>query len=198
MVLIMAHMCVPSVHSLILSHERPHQIGFLILTLIGVLVPLLMVNPNRMIRSDGTKVTTPRQPSWKTEFMGLFITLKTDPMIVLLFPMFFTSNWFYTWRQFLDLPQFDTHELIPSTEFSGFNGALFSIRARSLNNVCYWISQILGSVLIGLLLDRKSLSRRARAFSGWTAPVPDGVRSPHMGVLLPEAIYPGDCAARIE
>ncbi|KAK0203763.1 MFS general substrate transporter [Desarmillaria ectypa] len=126
-------------------------IGFLILTLIGVLVPLLMVNPNRMIRSDGTKVTTPRQPSWKTEFMGLFITLKTDPMIVLLFPMFFTSNWFYTWQ------------------FSGFNGALFSIRARGLNNVCYWISQIIGSVLIGLLLDRKSLSRRVRAFSGWTS-----------------------------
>ncbi|KAG7448591.1 MFS general substrate transporter [Guyanagaster necrorhizus] len=126
-------------------------IGFLILTLIGVLVPLLMANPNRMIRSDGTKVTTPRQPSWRTEFMGLFITLKTDPMIVLLFPMFFTSNWFYTWQ------------------FSGFNGALFSIRARGLNNVCYWISQIIGSVLIGLLLDRKSLSRRVRAFSGWTA-----------------------------
>ncbi|PBK60050.1 MFS general substrate transporter [Armillaria solidipes] len=125
-------------------------IGFLVLTLIGVLIPMMMANPDKMIRSDGTKVTTPRHPSWKTEIIGLFVTLKTDPMIILLFPMFFASNWFYTWQ------------------FSGFNGAIFNIRARGLNNVCYWISQIIGSILIGLLLDRKSISRRVRAYTGWT------------------------------
>ncbi|SJL05200.1 related to DUF895 domain membrane protein [Armillaria ostoyae] len=125
-------------------------IGFLVLTLIGVLIPMLMANPDKMIRSDGTKVTTPRHPSWKTEIIGLFVTLKTDPMIILLFPMFFASNWFYTWQ------------------FSGFNGAIFNIRARGLNNVCYWISQIIGSILIDLLLDRKPISRRIRAYTGWT------------------------------
>ncbi|KAK0456956.1 hypothetical protein EV421DRAFT_1896148 [Armillaria borealis] len=125
-------------------------IGFLVLTLIGVLIPMLMANPGKMIRSDGTKVTTHRHPSWKTEIIGLFVTLKTDPMIILLFPMFFASNWFYTWQ------------------FSSFNGAIFNIRARGLNNVCYWISQIIGSVLIGLLPDRKSISRRIRAYTGWT------------------------------
>lgn len=57
-----------------------------------------MANPNRMIRSDGTRVVTPRHPSWKTEFYGLWITLRTDPWVVMLFPMFFASNWFYTWR----------------------------------------------------------------------------------------------------
>ena len=77
------------------------QIGFLILTLIGVAVPLFMVNPDNMIRTDGTKVTTPRHPSWKVEIYGLWLTLQTDPMIILLFPMFLASNWFYTWRQFL-------------------------------------------------------------------------------------------------
>ncbi|KAG7450839.1 MFS general substrate transporter [Guyanagaster necrorhizus] len=125
-------------------------VGFLVLTLIGVFIPMLMANPNKMIRSDGTKVMTPRHPSLKTEILGLLVTLKTDPMIILLFPMFFASNWFYTWQ------------------FSGFNGAIFDIRARGLNNVCYWISQIIGSVLIGLLLDRKSISRRIRAYTGWT------------------------------
>ena len=74
------------------------QIGFLVLTGIGVLIPLLMANPKAMIRSDGTRVIPPRHPSWKTEFYGLWITLITDPWIVLLFPMFFASNWFYTWR----------------------------------------------------------------------------------------------------
>lgn len=33
---------------------------------------------------DGTKVTIPRDPSWKTEFLGQYLTLKSDPMIVLL------------------------------------------------------------------------------------------------------------------
>ncbi|KAK0440852.1 hypothetical protein EV421DRAFT_1815351 [Armillaria borealis] len=40
-----------------------------------------------------------RHPSWKTGIIGLFVTLKTDPMIILLCPMFFDSNWVYTWHQ---------------------------------------------------------------------------------------------------
>lgn len=75
------------------------QIGFLILTLIGVTIPLFMADPNKMVRTDGTKVTTPRHPSWKTEIFGLWLILKTDPMIVMLFPMFLASNWFTTWRR---------------------------------------------------------------------------------------------------
>ena len=78
-----------------------NQIGFLILTLIGVAIPFLMANPDNMIRTDGTKVTTSRHLSWKVEIYGLWLTLRTDPLIVLLFPMFLASNWFYTWRQSL-------------------------------------------------------------------------------------------------
>jgi hypothetical protein len=63
-----------------------------------------MVNPDSMIRTDGTKVTIPRHPSWKTEIWGLYYALRKDPMIMLLFPMFFASNWFYTWRQSSFLP----------------------------------------------------------------------------------------------
>ncbi|KAM5530428.1 hypothetical protein V8D89_015903 [Ganoderma adspersum] len=124
-------------------------IGFIVLTGIGVLIPLLMANPAKMIRSDGTRVISPRHPSWKSELYGLYLTLRTDPWIVLLFPMFFASNWFYTWQ------------------FNDYNGALFTIRARALNNLIYWLSQIVGSVSIGFLLDQRGLSRRFRAFSGW-------------------------------
>ncbi|TFK71739.1 MFS general substrate transporter [Pluteus cervinus] len=125
-------------------------IGFLVLTLIGVLIPMMMADPSKMIRTDGTRVSTPRQPSWKTEIAGLFIALRDDPAIVMLFPMFLASNWFYTWQ------------------FNSYNAAIFNIRARSLNNVVYWVSQIVGSVSIGLLLDRHTLSRRTRALTGWT------------------------------
>ncbi|KAG6826222.1 hypothetical protein H0H92_000662 [Tricholoma furcatifolium] len=124
-------------------------IGFLVLTSLGVLIPMFMVDPAKMIRSDGTRVTTARHPSWKTEFYGLYVALRTDPMIVMLFPMFLASNWFYTWQ------------------FNDYNGAIFNIRARSLNNLVYWTSQIFGSLAIGRLLDQERLSRRVRAFAGW-------------------------------
>ncbi len=52
-------------------------------------------------------------------------------------------------------------------EFNDYNGALFDIRGRALNNVVYWSSQIFGSIGIGLLLDSKHLTRRSRAFAGW-------------------------------
>jgi len=125
-------------------------IGFLILTLIGVALAPLMANPGRVIRTDGTKVTLPRHPSWKTEFYSLFIALKTDPMVVLLFPMFVASNYFYTWQQ------------------NDYNAALFNIRTRALNAFVYWAAQIFGSMFLGYcILDRSQYRRRTRAFTGW-------------------------------
>jgi predicted MFS family arabinose efflux permease len=59
-------------------------------------------------------------------------------------------------------------ELIVYIEFNAYNAALFNIQARSLNNLVYWIAQIIGSISIGFLLDHKSIKRRARAFAAWT------------------------------
>ncbi|KAF9219175.1 MFS general substrate transporter [Gyrodon lividus] len=124
-------------------------VGFIILTLIGVVLPIILIEPYKIIRDDGTKVTPIRHPSWKTAFFSLFIALKADPYIVFLFPMFFASNYFYTWQ------------------FNDYNGALFNIRARSLNNFVYWTSQIFGSFGIGfLVLDSPCFRRRTRAFLG--------------------------------
>lgn len=55
-----------------------------------------------------------------------------------------------------------------AAEFNDYNAALFNIRARGLNNLVYWLSQIVGSIAIGLLLDSRRLTRRMRAFAGWT------------------------------
>ncbi|KAF8639403.1 hypothetical protein AX17_001528 [Amanita inopinata Kibby_2008] len=137
-----------NVHSKANQVNNGTYIGFLVLTTIGVIIPMLMADPEKMIRTDGTKVTIPRQPSWKSEIYGLYVALKTDRMIVLLFPMFFASNWFYTWQ------------------FNEYNGVLFDISARSLNNIVYWVAQIIGSVAIGFMLDQKKLRRRVRAFTG--------------------------------
>ncbi|KAJ7755618.1 MFS general substrate transporter [Mycena maculata] len=131
------------------SVKNGTYIVFLVLTVVGACIPLFMVDPKKMIRTDGTRLTIPRNPSWKVELIGLYVALKTDPMILLLFPMFLASNWFYTWQ------------------FNEFNGALFNIRTRSLNSMIYWSSQIVGSLFMAVVLDMKSVSRRTRAFIGW-------------------------------
>ena len=59
-------------------------VGFLVLTALGTFIPLFMTDPRKMIRTDGTRVGTPRHPSWRIEFYSLWIALKTDPMILLL------------------------------------------------------------------------------------------------------------------
>ncbi|KZS90290.1 MFS general substrate transporter [Sistotremastrum niveocremeum HHB9708] len=126
-------------------------IGFLILTLIGVSIPMLMADPHKMYRTDGTKVSAAlrKHPKWSTEFYSLWVALRTDPYILLLFPLFFASNWFYTWQ------------------FNDYNGALFNIRTRALNSFIYWTSQIFGSIFMGYILDIHRFNRRTRAFVGW-------------------------------
>ncbi|THH26745.1 hypothetical protein EUX98_g7448 [Antrodiella citrinella] len=125
-------------------------IAFLVLTLIGVAIPVCMANPKKMFRSDGTKVVYAQHPSVRATLWGLWTTLRNDPWIIMLFPMFFVSNWFYTWQ------------------FNEYNSALFDIRGRSLNNLVYWIAQIFGSIAIATLLDQKRLTWRMRAWAGWS------------------------------
>jgi len=65
--------------------------------------------------------------------------------MLLLFPLFFQSNFFYAF------------------EFGGVNGSLFTVRSRGLNSALYWGSQMLGSYLIGAwLLDSIKLGNARR------------------------------------
>ncbi|KAG2081098.1 MFS general substrate transporter [Suillus discolor] len=126
-------------------------VGFLILTLVGVFLPLLMANPNKVIRTDGTHVNQVSYPSWKTEVSRLYVALKTDPWIIFLFPMFFASNYCFTW------------------EYNNYNGAIFTIRARALNSLMSYTSQVFGSIFLGyFILDQKRVRRRVRALYGWS------------------------------
>jgi hypothetical protein len=143
-------------------------IAFLILTGFGMFIPLLMADPKKMIRTDGTRVTTILHPSWKSEIFGLWVALRTDPYIVLLFPMFLASNWFYAWRKSrFGSVGMNTTLTGAFLEFNDYNAALFNIRTRALNSMIYWMSQMFGSLAIGILLDSQRLTRRTRAFAGW-------------------------------
>lgn len=73
----------------------------------------LLANSNKMICSDGTKVTTRRHPSWKTDITGLFVTLKTDSMLL------FQSHLF----------------LLPTGSTHGVNPPPFSGSSRRFNSI---------------------------------------------------------------
>lgn len=69
--------------------------------------------------------------------------------VICMFPLFFSANVFYSYQQ------------------NDVNGLTFNIRTRSLNGALYWMSQMLGGLLIGLLLDIPWLDRPGRARLGW-------------------------------
>lgn len=112
---------------------------------IGLVLGIFLVNADKVIREDGTKVILMKNPSWKTEFIGLWETLFQDPWIVLLFPMFFTSNIFYTYQN------------------NGLNGTMFNIRTRALNGLLYWLAQIISALIVGYALDYQGIRRSLRA-----------------------------------
>ncbi|KAK4570326.1 hypothetical protein LTR86_002406 [Recurvomyces mirabilis] len=126
-------------------------VGFLVLTFLGACLAWSLCDAKKVVRSDGSRVILMQHPSWKSEFLGLWETLRSDPWIMLLWPMFFASNWFYTYH------------------FSDVNLAQFNTRTRALNNTLYWSSQIFGAATFGLALDSKRFSRPMRAKIAWVA-----------------------------
>lgn len=72
--------------------------AFIVLETIGAVLCLVLVPSERVVRSDGSRVEKYVHPGIKSEFVGLYRTVVSDPWIILLFPMFFASNYFYTYQ----------------------------------------------------------------------------------------------------
>ena len=124
-------------------------IGFIVLTACGALLALALCRGDDVIRKDGSKVILMKNPTWVSELKGLWETLLTEKYVILLFPMFFASNWFYTYH------------------FNDVNLAKFSVRTRSLNSVLYWLAQMVGAGIVGVLLDLTYFRRTVRAKAAW-------------------------------
>ena len=73
--------------------------------------------------------------------------LINDYWVTALIIPFLASNWYYTWQ------------------FNVYNVIFFNLRGRALNNLVYWIAQIVGSYGIGTLLDYQRLGRRTRSWA---------------------------------
>ena len=121
-------------------------VGFIVLMLIGAVLACLLVDAKHVVRHDGSCVIVMKHPTWQSEFVGLWEVLIGDWYIVLLFPMFFSSNFFYTYQ------------------FQDVNLARFSTRTRALNGVLYWLCQIFGAYIFGYALDAAQVRRKIRAY----------------------------------
>lgn len=120
-------------------------IGFIVLMFCGAILALFLCDANKVIRKDGSRVVLMLHPTWQSEIFGLWETLLFNPYIILLFPMFFSSNWFYTYQQ------------------NGLNAAHFDTRTRALNNTLYWLAQIVAAIIFGHAFDIKGVRRTVKA-----------------------------------
>jgi len=124
-------------------------VAFLVLMCCGAVLAFFLVPPEKIVRKDGTRVQKVRMPTVASEVLGLWETLRSDTYILALFPLFWASNWFYTYQQ------------------NCYNLFLFTVRGRAFTNIWYWLAQIFGALAFGTFLDYKGLSRRNRAIGGW-------------------------------
>jgi len=120
-------------------------ISLIVLMFCGAVLALFLVDADKIIRSDGSRVVLMKHPTWQSEFVGLWTTVKSEPYVLLLFPMFWSSNWFYTYQQ------------------NSVNAALFNTRTRALNSFLYWFAQIVGAIIVGPMLDFPKVRRVVRA-----------------------------------
>lgn len=72
-----------------------------------------------------------------------------------------------TWRVACMLPLFFCANVFYSYQQNDVNGMTFNIRTRSLNGALYWMAQMIGGLVIGVLLDLPFLARPVRAKLGW-------------------------------
>ncbi|CAO3598220.1 unnamed protein product [Absidia cylindrospora] len=125
--------------------------AFIVIMTVGSLIGALLLPASKVIRNDGSQVSLHKYSNWKREAIEV-LKLFTDWRMLILIPLMISSNWFYTYQQ------------------QGYNGGgYFNIRGRALNNLLYWMMQIIGAGAFGWMLDLTSLgNRKRRAYIGNT------------------------------
>jgi hypothetical protein len=123
-------------------------IALMVIMLFGWALGIFICSPSR-IRLAQLHAATETEKNSLKETMKQAIRTVCTWRVACMLPLFFSANVFYSYQQ------------------NDVNGLTFNIRTRSLNGALYWIAQMLGGLLIGILLDLPFLGRPARAKLGW-------------------------------
>ncbi|KAF9949914.1 hypothetical protein BGZ72_008331 [Mortierella alpina] len=122
-------------------------IGYMVVMTFGALMSVLLLPASKVIRRDGSPVVKIKYSSPISELKSVFALFKDWRMLSLV-PLFFASNWVYTYQ------------------FTAVNAFNFSTRSRLMNSMFYWLAQIFASVAYGAFLDRAKWTRQTRARYG--------------------------------
>lgn len=109
----------------------------------GLIVPL-----EKVTRSDGFPVIIIGSSIWIGVLKNLASRLRTDPHVVILFLMFFVSNFYLLYV------------------FNDINLTTFNIRTRALNTILFYAAGVPGAYSAGYIMDTKRLRRRSRVKIG--------------------------------
>ena len=117
--------------------------AFIAIQCLGLVFGLLLSNPEKVIRSDGTKIEAPKVP-FKQQAKSMWRLLTSRP-ILMLAPLF----WYFGWTA-----------AYPGTYLATY----FSVRSRSLASFLNAVVSSLASWLAGSIVDIKwTKKRRTRA-----------------------------------
>ncbi|KAF9984722.1 hypothetical protein BGZ75_003722 [Mortierella antarctica] len=122
-------------------------IGYMVVMTVGALMTVLLLPASKVVRKDGSPVIKIKYSSPLSELKSVFALFK-DWRMLSLTPLFFASNWFYTYQ------------------FTAVNAFNFSSRTRLMNSMLYWLAQIFASVAYGAFLDHAQWTRQVRARYG--------------------------------
>lgn len=118
--------------------------GFIAIQCLGFFFGLLLSNPEKVRRDDGTRIEAPRGIAWRTELAEMWRLVRTKS-ILLLVPLF----WYFGWMQ-----------AYPGTYFATY----FTVRSRALGSFMSAVVGTLATWLGGSLVDLpwvKSRQKRA-------------------------------------
>jgi hypothetical protein len=119
-------------------------LAFIALQCLGFFIGLLLSNPHKVRRDDGTRIEAPRGILWRDELKQMWRLGRSKP-ILLLMPLF----WYFGWCQ-----------AYPGTYLATY----FTVRSRALGSLCLAIGGTLGTWLSGVLVDVKwHKDRKVRA-----------------------------------
>ena len=123
-------------------------IALMVIMLFGWTLGVFICSPSRIRLAQLHAAVETEKHSFRDTTITAFRTV-CKWRVACILPLFFCANVFYSYQQ------------------NDVNGTTFNLRTRSLNGAFYWMAQMFGGLLIGVLLDLPFLNRTARAKLGW-------------------------------
>lgn len=108
----------------------------------------VFICPPSYVKGAQLQITPESEKNFRHILRHAILTICNWRVLCIL-PLFFSANVFYSYQQ------------------NAVNGMNFNIRTRSLNGALYWIAQMLGGLVMGLILDFPGLNRPMRARIAW-------------------------------